>query len=276
MRLAGVQRGKMSSCLFSFVSNLVNFFDSTQYIYIYIHLKYTISYHIIISYHFIWWRSAKKNMFLMFHLSSKVSLTLLGVLALTWQSMVNRTGDLEASKKSHTATPGWHRFLGVWETLGCKPPKWSLNHPKPQMKAQNLPKLWFWTKTPLMPSVVVWSTVHKIQIHQYHVNQRELFTLTFWIPCENKIMPIASMQSILPTCVFFNGKWGRYIIHGLFGVGQRLRKCSCLLISRLRGFCDGYLLLGEFSRWGYSTHFLGSETWSMEKMRKPMAGYLYI
>ena len=176
-----------------------------QSIYIYIHIftskiHHILTYHHIIPFHMMTFR--KKNMFPMFHLSSKVSLTLLGVLALTWQSMVNRTGDLEASKKSHTATPGWHRFLGVWETLGCKPPKWILNHPKLQMKAQNLPKLWFWTKTPLMPSVVVWSTVHKIQIQQYHVNQHELFTLTVWIPCEDKIMPIASMESILPTCGF--------------------------------------------------------------------------
>ena len=95
--------------LLSFVSNLVNFYDSTVYIYIfrfiYLDLKYTISYHIIISYHFIWWRSAKKNMFLMCHLSSKVSLTLLGVLALAWQSMVNRTGDWGSFQKiSHRDT----------------------------------------------------------------------------------------------------------------------------------------------------------------------------
>lgn len=122
MRVAGIQRGKMSSCLFSFVSNLVNFFDSTEFIYIYTSkIHHILPYHHIIPFHMMTFR--KKNMFLMFLLSSKVSLTLLGVLALTWQSMVNRTGDLEASKKSHTATPGWHRFLEVWETLGCKPPK---------------------------------------------------------------------------------------------------------------------------------------------------------
>lgn len=38
MRVVGIQRGKMSSCLFSFVSNLVNFYDSTEYIYIFIYI----------------------------------------------------------------------------------------------------------------------------------------------------------------------------------------------------------------------------------------------
>ena len=111
MRVVGIQRGKMSSCLFSFVSNLVNFYDSTEYIYIYLftfiylHLKihHILPYHHIIPFHMMTFR--KKNMFLMFHLSSKVSLTLLGVLALTWQSMVNRTGDWGSLQKiSHRDT----------------------------------------------------------------------------------------------------------------------------------------------------------------------------
>lgn len=62
MRVAGIERGKMSSCLFSFVSNLVNFFDSTEYIYIYIYtskIHHILPYHHIIPFHMMTFRKKK-------------------------------------------------------------------------------------------------------------------------------------------------------------------------------------------------------------------------